>query len=171
MVKKTKAVVLHTREPVNVASLTDIASRRASRRVCWPGWDVSIRTVIQAYLSRVDNGFLPVTWHEWGGTEDVGFKTRRYSGEGPGVVGRSLFCLPRALRGCGRHGLWNTVDIDQDNSHFHAQLTRHLGRHCLLRYIRERGTLRKMVVDATGVAVGDAKQLFCWFAIGVWRWC
>ena len=99
MVKKTKAVVVHTREPVDVASLTDLASRRASGRVCWLGWDVSIRTVVQAYLSRVDNECLPVTWHEWGGMEDVGFNTRRYSGEGPGVSGRSLFCLPRALMG------------------------------------------------------------------------
>ena len=104
MTKKNKATAMYTREAVNVRGLTELASRRASGRVCWPGWDVSIRTVIQAYLLRVEEGFLPVTWHE-GGAEEFGFATRRYSGEGRGVAGRSMFCLPRALRACGRCGL------------------------------------------------------------------
>jgi hypothetical protein len=172
MTKKNKAAAVHTREAVNVKGLSDLASRRASGRVCWPGWDVSIRTVLQAYLGRVEDGFLPVTWHE-GGAEDFGFATRRYSGEGRGVAGRSLFCLPRALRACGRHGLWNAMDIDQDSAHFHAQLSRHPARPALLRYIRERDCIRAMVCEATGVPKADAKQLFLQLAYGggVASWC
>ena len=113
------ADVCETREPVNISSLKDLASRKASGTVCWPGWDVSIRTLLQAYLGRVGpDGMLPVTWREGGSLGDFGFATRRYAGGGLGVAGRSLFCLPRVLRGCGRHGLWNSVDLDQENSHF-----------------------------------------------------
>ena len=120
--------VCETRELVNISSLRDLASRKASGTVCWPGWDVSIRTMLQAYLVRVGpDGMLPVTWREGSSISDLGFATRRYAGGGLGVAGRSLFCLPRVLRGCGRHGLWNTVDLDQDCSHFQAQLARHPG--------------------------------------------
>ena len=100
------ADVCETREPVNISSLKDLASRKASGVVCWPGWDVSIRTLLQAYLGRVgSDDKLPVTWREGSSIAELGFATRRYAGEGPGVAGSSLFCLPRVLRGCGRHGL------------------------------------------------------------------
>ena len=39
------ADVCETREPVNISCLKDLASRKASGTVCWPGWDVSIRTL------------------------------------------------------------------------------------------------------------------------------
>ena len=64
---KRKVAICETREPVNTACLKDLASRKASGTVCWPGWDVSIRTVLQAYLGHVGpNGMLPVTWREGG---------------------------------------------------------------------------------------------------------
>jgi hypothetical protein len=172
--KHKTAVPFETREPVNVDRLRDLASRRASGNVCWPGWDVSIRTVIQAYLGHLGaDGMLQVTWREGGSLTDFGFATRRYAGGGEGVAGRSLFCLPRVLRGCGRHGLWNTVDIDQDNSHFQAQLARHPGRPALLKYVRERDATLALVVEATGGTRDDAKVLYLQLAYGgaAASWC
>ena len=172
--RRKTAVTFETREPVNAECLKDLASRKASGTVCWPGWDVSIRTVLQAYLGHVSHdGMLPVTWREGGSLADFGFATRRYAGGGPGVAGRSLFCLPRVLRGCGRYGLWNTVDIDQDNSHFQAQLARHPGRPALVQYVRERAATLAAVVEATGVTRDDAKVLFLQLAYGgtAASWC
>ena len=84
--KKRKVAVpdvCETREPVNISCLKDLASRKASGVVCWPGWDVSIRTLLQAYLGRVGpDGMLPVTWREGGSLCDFGFATRRYAGGG-----------------------------------------------------------------------------------------
>ena len=172
--KKNKRSSVSTREPVNVKALRDVASRKAAGTVCWPGWDVSIRTVLKAYLGHIGpDGMLPVTWREGGSLVDFGFVTRRYAGGGPGVTGRSLFCLPRVLRGCGRYGLWNTVDIDQDNSHFQAQVARHPGRPALIQYTRERDATLAAVMQATGVKREDAKVLFLQLAYGgsATNWC
>ena len=92
--KKQRIAVATSREPVNVKSLETLACLSGAERCCWPGWDVSIRTVIQALLSGVqDDGCLGVSWHE-GGIQGLGFNTRRYSGGGQGVSGRSLFVCP-----------------------------------------------------------------------------
>ena len=70
---KRKGTAVSTREPVSVASLTDLASRSAAGRARWPGWGVPIRDVLQAYLARVEDGWLPVTWHEGATFEELGF--------------------------------------------------------------------------------------------------
>ena len=129
--------------------------------------------MLQAYLVRVGpDGMLPVTWREGSSISDLGFATRRYAGGGLGVAGRSLFCLPRVLRGCGRHGLWNSLDVDQDCSHFQAQLARHPGRPMLLQYTRERDESLAAVVSM-GVKREDAKVFFLQIAYGgtAANWC
>ena len=103
MKKKACKTRLTTREPVNVEALQDLASRKAAGVISWPGWQVSIRTVLQAYLACVEDGYVEVAWSEH--VDDFGFETRRYSGKGEGVAGRSRFCLPGLLRSCGRHGV------------------------------------------------------------------
>ena len=105
--------------------------------------------------------------------DELGFQTRRFSGDGTGVAGRGLFCLPRLLRACGRQGLHNTVDIDQENAHFLAQLERHPGRPALLRYTREKDGIRDIVAEATKVCRQKAKRLFLQICYGgcVASWC
>ena len=173
MKKKTNKSRLTTREPLNVDALRDLASRKAAGVTTWPVWQVSIRTVLQAYLACVEDGHLEVAWSEWAHADEFGFETRRYSGKGEGVAGRSLFCLPGLLRACGRQGLHNTMDIDQDNAHFEAQSARHPGKHALLQYIRDKGGIRDMVARSTGVDNAAAKQLFLRLAYGgdMAAWC
>ena len=173
MKKKTNRSRLTTREPLNVDALRDLASRKAAGVTSWPGWQVSIRTVLQAYLACVEDGHLDVAWTEWAHADQFGFETRRYSGKGEGVAGRSLFCLPGLLRACGRQGLHNTMDIDQDNAHFEAQVARHPGKLALLKYIRDKGGIRDMVARSTGVDKAAAKQFFSRLAYGgdMAAWC
>ena len=79
-----------------------------------------------------------------------------------------------ASPGCrGRQGLHNTVDIDQDNAHFLAQLERHPGRPALLRYTREKDGIRGVVAEATKVCRQKAKRLFLQICYGgsVASWC
>ena len=172
MPKRKKQPLEYTREPINTARLRDLASRKAAGVVCWPGWDVPIRTVLLAYVGHAADGLLPVAWKEGGSLDEFGFVTRRYSGDGTGVSGRSLFCLPRALRSCGRSGLANTVDVDQCNSHFHAQMARHPGKAALLQYTRERDATLVSVMEA-GVTRESAKVLFLQLAYGgsIASWC
>ena len=89
------------------------------------------------------------------------------------MAGGSLFFLPGLLRACGRQGLHNTMDIDQDNAHFEAQSARHPGKHALLKYIRDKGGIREMVARSTGVDNAAAKQLFLRLAYGgdMATWC
>ena len=90
MKKKTNKSRLTTREPLNVDALRDLASRKAAGVTTWPGWQVRIRTVLQAYLACVEDGHLEVAWSELSHADDFGFEARRYSGKGEGVAGRSL---------------------------------------------------------------------------------
>ena len=77
---KRHNITLQTREPVNERALVNLASRKAAGSVCWPGWEVGMRTVIHAFLACVQSGQLQVTWSEGRMTEEVGFKTRRFFG-------------------------------------------------------------------------------------------
>ena len=155
-----------TEEPVNVARLRDLASRKAADRVCWPGSRESVRAVLLSFLARVVDGLLPVEWKEGASAEECGFKTRRFSVQ-------SLFVLPRALRSAGRCGLWNTVDVDQENCHFRAQLARHPARPALAKYVSERAEVLGEVQEAAGVGRDAAKALFLRLAYGgsvdAWR--
>ena len=89
-----------------------------------------------------------------------------FSGGVNGASGRSLFCLPRVLRGVGRCNMWNTVDVDQVNAHFEAQIARHPGRAHVLHYVRHRKEVREEVVEATGVAAEGSKLLFLQLCYG-----
>ena len=109
-------------EPVDIAGLRAVASLKAAGHVCWDGSTVSIRDVLLSVITRAEQGILRVGWRE--SEEGCGFLTRRWSAQ-------SLFALPRALRSAGRCGLHNTLDLDQDNAHFRAQLARHPGRPAL----------------------------------------
>ena len=106
MKKKTNTFRLTTREPLNVDALRDLASRKAAGVTSWPGWQVSIRTVLQAYLACVEDGHLDVAWTEWAHADQFGFGTRRYSGKGEGVAGRSLFLLAWTLEGVWALGFY-----------------------------------------------------------------
>ena len=157
---KGKKVEVTSREPVNIAGLLGLARLKSAGRCKWPGSEVTIRTVLLAYVDRVgSDGWLKTSWFE-SGLAGVSFKTRRYSCEGPGVEGKSLFCLPKLLRDSGRQGLWNACDIDIESCHLNAQVARHPDRPLLREYLKNKDVLRQRVVDATGVRAGEAKQLF-----------
>ena len=117
MKKKTSKICLTTREPLNVDALRDLASRKAAGVTSWPGWQVSIRTVLQAYLACVEDGHLDVAWTEWARADQFGFETGRYSGKGEGVLGRSLFLFAWALK-----GMWAT-GVAQHNGYRPGQCT------------------------------------------------
>ena len=99
--------IAHTWEPVDVQGLRDVACRKAAGRVCWPGSEVDIRTLLLSIVGRVKDGGMKVEWKE--AAVDVGFKTRRFSND-------SLLCLPRPLRHAGRSGLTACIGIDQVNN-------------------------------------------------------
>ena len=156
---------VYTKEPIDADGLRDLASRKAAAHLCWPGSNVDIRTVLLATIARAEDGYLTAQWDE--SAYDYGFPTRRWTTQ-------SLFSLPRLLKAAGRHGLHNAVDIDQDNAHFNAQLTRHRsGRPALIRYVRERDAVLSEVQEALGVSRTDAKHLFlviCYHG-SVRNWC
>ena len=97
MKKKTNKSRLTTREPLNVDALRDLASRKAAGVTTWPGWQVSIRTVLQAYLACVEDGHLEVAWSEWG--NQTVFGQRRRSGR------EKPFLLAWTLEGVWAPGL------------------------------------------------------------------
>ena len=158
MMTRTKntpqAQIAHTWEPVDVQGLRDIVCRNAAGRVCWPGSEVDIRTLLLSIVGRVKDGGMTVEWKE--AAVDIGFKTKRFSND-------SLFCLPRPLRHAGRSGLSGCMDLDQVNSHFYAQLARHPRRPTLVQYVHERGAV---LASVAGVAREEAKQLFLLPAYG-----
>ena len=119
--------------------LREIACRKAAGRVCWPGSEFDIRTLLLSVVGRVKDGGLKVAWREAG--VDFGFKTRRLSND-------SLFCLPKPLRHAGRSGLSDCIDLDQVNSHFYAQLARHPCRPALVRYVHQRDAVLASVAGA-----------------------
>jgi hypothetical protein len=156
-----------TNEPVNVKALSSLARRVASGRVCWPGSEVTIRSLLHALLAQVDDrGFVQVSWHEGPSLDTHGFATRRFSGGGAGVQGKSLFCLPRVLRSVARCGLHHTVDVDQDNCHLQAQLLRHPSRPALIRYVKQRDEVLLEITAAAGVCREDAKVLMLQLVYG-----
>ena len=170
---KTKKIEITSREPVNVEGLLTLAKLKSAGRCMWPGSEVTVRTVLLAYVDRVGaDGWVKTSWFE-SGLAGVEFKTRRYSCEGPGVEGKSLFCLPKLLRDSGRQGLWNAFDVDIENCHFNAQVARHPGRPILKEYLKDKANWRQQVVEATGVKPADAKQLFLKIAYGgnYLTWC
>ena len=132
---------------------------------CWTsllaGSEVDIRTLLLSIVGRVKDGGMKVGWKE--AAVGVGFKTRRFSND-------SLFCLPRTLRHAGRCGLTGSMDLDQVNSHFHAQLARHPCRPALVQYVHERDAV---LASVAGVGREGAKQLFLLLAYGgslkAWR--
>ena len=116
-----------TSEPVNVQALQEIASRRAAHAALLPQSDVTLRTIIHDVLQCVvalPEPHLRVTWREDENAQSYGYKARRFSGFAPfdgsrssflrqlqalyrkgvasGMVGRSLFALPKIIRYAGR---------------------------------------------------------------------
>ena len=156
-----QAQITHTWEPVDAQGLKEIACRKAAGRVCWPGSEVDLRTLLLSIVGRVKDGGIKVGWKE--ANVDLGFKTRRFSN-------KSLFCLPRPLRHAGRCGLSGCMDLDQVNSHFYAQLARHPCRPALVKYVQERDTV---LASVAGASREKAKQLFLLLAYGgslkAWR--
>jgi len=75
------------------------------------------------------------------------------------------------LRRLARAGL-RVVDIDQENSHFRAELRRHPAAEALSRYIRQRDVCLQEVMQL-GVSRDHAKQLFLQLGYGggVATWC
>ena len=183
-----------TREPINVALLTDVASRAAAATVKLPGCEATLRDVIHWFLACAeDDGHLTVTWRH--DRSSFGRPGRRYSGYGPwasepalpgleklgalvhrGVpsffVGRSVFAMPKLLRHLARAGLCG-IDLDQENAHPRAQLKRHPTAAALNRYVRDRETVLTEVRAATGQSRCDAKKLFLQllYAGGTASWC
>lgn len=153
-----------TSEPVNVQALQEIASRKAAHVTLLPRSDVTLRTIIYEVLQCVvalPEPHLRVTWREDENAQSYGYKARRFSGFGPfdgsksaflrqlqaisrkgaanGMVGRSLFALPKIIRYAGRCDLeGKAIDIDQVNSHFYQQLKRHPDAKCLHAYVTDR---------------------------------
>ena len=140
MVTKTKKriPVGSLREPINVANLKELAQRKMAGRVCWPGWSVSIREVVQSYIAREVDGYITTKWFE----SNTPFPTRQYSGGNDGSDGRSLFTLPRLLKSIGRAGLNNCVDLDQSNAHYYGQRERHPFKPALGHYINNKANVR-----------------------------
>ena len=158
MMTRTKttqqAQITYTWEPVDVQGLRDVACRKAAGRVCWPGSEVDIRTLRLSIVGRVKDGGMKIGWKE--AAVDFGFKTRRFSNG-------SLLCLPRPLRHAGRSGLSGCMDIDQVNSHFYTQLTRHPCRAARVHYVHQRDAV---LASVAGVCREEAKQLFLRLAYG-----
>ena len=156
-----QAQIAHTWEPVDVKGLRDIACRKVAGRVCWPGSEVDIRTLLLSIVGRVKDGGMKVEWAE--AAVGIDFKTRRFSKD-------SLFCLPRPLRHAGRSGLTGCMDLDQVSFHFYAQLARHPCRPALVQYVHERDAV---LASVAGVCREEAKQLFLLLAYGgslkVWQ--
>ena len=120
---KAKQVELTSREPVNIDGLLGLARLKSAGRCKWPGSEVTIRTILLAYIDRVGcDGWMKTSWLE-SGIPGIDFKTRRYSCEGPGGEGKSLYCLPKLLCDSDR-ALWNVCDIDVESSNFNAQAAR-----------------------------------------------
>ena len=138
----------YTWEPVYAQGLRGIVCRKAAGRVCWPGSEVDLRTLLLSIVGRVKDGGMKAGWKE--AAVNFGFKTRRFSNN-------SLFCLPRPLRHAGRCGLEGCIDLDQVNSHFYAQLARHPCRPALVNYVHERD---EVLASIAGVSRDNAKQLF-----------
>ena len=112
-----------------------LARLKSAGRCKWPGSEVTIRTVLLAYVDRVGpDGWMKTSWLETG-IPGVGFKTRRYMCEGPGGEGKSLFCLPKLLRDSGR-ALWNACDIDIESCNFNAQVARFPDKPLLTEYLK-----------------------------------
>ena len=81
----------HTWGPVGARGLRDVACRKAAGRVCWPGSEVDIRTLLLSIVGRVKDGGMKVEWEE--AAVDVGFKTRRFSND-------SLFLPSKTIAPC-----------------------------------------------------------------------
>ena len=126
---------IYTAEPVNVAMLRDIASRRAAETFHLPGCTASLRECIYYFLRCVEKdyefgvGSIVVCWRESSTIDEFGTETRRFSGCAPfldddsvggamermrrlvkeGVpdtfVGKSFFGMPKLLRYIARTGL------------------------------------------------------------------
>jgi hypothetical protein len=161
-----------TREPVDVDSLKDLASRKAAGETCWPGHDVTIRRLLLDYVACAKGGVLTVGWAE---SKEAPFPGRRYCGHVEGIpalekltnaaAGRSLFVLPKLLKAAGRAGLACAVDVDQVNCMFIAQQRRHRNATCLAQYVEHREDILREVMQ-TGVRRSDAKDLFIQLAYG-----
>ena len=166
-----------TYEPVNLAVLRDIASRRGAEKFHLKGCSVPLRECIFNFLRCVSKryggevGSLTVVWREASTLDELGLATRRFSGcapflyedslDGPmehmrrlvaeGVpmafVGRSLFGMPKLLRHIARTGL-DACDLDQVNSHFCAQAARHPSAPALKHYIENRAAIIQEVAQA-----------------------
>lgn len=167
----------YTHEPINLAMLRDVASRRAADLVRLNGCSVTLRECIYYFLRCVHKhygaavGTIMVCWREASTIKDFGFETRRYSGCAPflnqakstahmdwmckligdGVpkafAGRSLFGMPKLLRHLARTGL-DACDLDQVNSHFSAQLARHPAAKTLKNYVKNRPMILHEVAAA-----------------------
>ena len=168
---------VYTYEPVNMAVLRDIASRRGAEKFHLKGFSVSLRECIFNFLRCVGKrygrafGSLTVVWREASTLDELGLATRRFSGcapllyedhlDGPmehmrrlvaeGVpmafVGRSLFGMPKLLRHIARTGL-DACDLDQVNSHVCAQVARHPAAPPLKHYIENRAAIIQEVAEA-----------------------
>ena len=173
---KERPPPVYTYEPVNLAVLRDIASRRGAEKLHLKGCAASLRECIFNFLRCVskryggDVGSLTVVWREASTLDELGLATRRFSGcapflkeahlDGPvehmrglvaeGVpmafVGRSLFGMPKLLRHIARAGL-DACDLDQVNSHFCAQAARHPSAPALKHYIENRAEIIREVAN------------------------
>ena len=143
-----------THEPVNIDALKNLASRREAGCRRLPGSNMTVREMIfyfleccsrrETYENGLEAGVFTVVWRESQCEQELGVKTRRYSGfepfisvEGAGgglrgrflallrkgvpacFLGRSFFAVSRLLRWTARTEIPG-VDIDQVNSHFVA---------------------------------------------------
>lgn len=195
-----------THEPVDVNALRDLASRREARFARLPGSNMTVREMIfyfleccvrrETYENGLEVGILTVVWREGQCEQELGVKTRRYSGfepfiaiEGAGgchrgtflallqngvpacFVGRSFFAVSKLLRWTARTRIPG-VDIDQVNSHFVAQLRRHPQARCLGEYVSDRDRVLDEIIRKMGPDMHEeqrreaAKELFITLGYG-----
>ena len=94
-----------TQEPINLAALRSIASRKAADKLRLKGCTVTLRECLYYFLQCVteqygeDLGTIPVAWRESSSMETFGIEARRYSGCAP-ILDSDGATMGWCSRGC-----------------------------------------------------------------------